>query len=57
MIQKRKAQAQAAAGGLGVDGKNVRIKDVKDSAAIGALDRKIFAHFKSDLTEKDYDNA
>jgi len=32
LISKRKAQANADAGGLGVDGKNVRVKDVKETA-------------------------
>ena len=44
MVSKRRKQQDA--GGLGVDGVNVRVKDVSSSGQIDNVDRKIFAHFK-----------
>ena len=47
----------AAAGGLGVVGE-ATMKNIKsENMSLDQLDRKIFQHFKVDLTEKDFENA
>lgn len=47
----------AAAGGLGVIGEATMKNMKSENMTLDQLDRKIFQHFKTDLTEKDFDNA
>lgn len=47
----------AAAGGLGVVGEATMKNMKSENMTMDQIDRKIFQHFKGDLTEKDFENA
>ena len=57
LVMQRKQAIMAAAGGFSVVGE-ATMKNVKhDNMTMDQIDRKIFQHFKQDLTEKDFENA
>ena len=47
----------AAAGGFGVVGEATMKNMKSDNMSLDQIDRKIFQHFKGDLTEKDFESA
>ena len=57
MQQQKKQAIMAAAGGLGVVGEATMKNMKSENMTMDQIDRKIFQHFKGDLTEKDFENA